>query len=132
MSHNCDDRKIQTTAIFNVTKQLETSSKCIVKMFCGTGKSRVIKKIIINQNKLLSVIVFPSLALIRQFTSDYLKDIDTKMYELLNVSSEKLNDIQSTTEPKKINKFININFVIFTVFNVFYDIPIIYIGRFYW
>ena len=107
MSHNCDDRKIQTTAIFNVTKQLETSSKCIVKMFCGTGKSRVIKKIIINQNKLLSVIVFPSLALIRQFTSDYLKDIDTKMYELLNVSSEKLNDIQSTTEPKKINKFIN-------------------------
>lgn len=100
------DRPIQTTAISNVTKLLQTHSECLVKMFCGTGKSRVIKRIIIEQNKLLSVVVFPSLALIRQFTKDYLVNIGAK-YGLLNVSSEELADIQSTTEPKEIQHFIN-------------------------
>jgi superfamily II DNA or RNA helicase len=75
-------------------------------MFCGTGKSHVIKRLVIEQKKSLSVIVFPSLALIRQFTKEYLGDIDTKVYGLLNVSSEELTDIQSTTEPKEIQHFI--------------------------
>ena len=101
-----EDRPIQTTAISNVMKILQTHSECLVKMFCGTGKSRVIKRIVIDQNKLLSVVVFPSLALIRQFTKDYLVNIGDK-YGLLNVSSEELADIQSTTDPKEIQHFIN-------------------------
>ncbi len=99
-------RKIQTTAISQAMLLLQTFSECLVKMFCGTGKSLVIKEIVLKQKKTLSVIVFPSLALIRQFTADYLKDINTKMYGLLNVSSEELTDIQSTTDPAQIQKFI--------------------------
>ena len=99
-------RKIQTTAISQVMLLLQTFSECLVKMFCGTGKSLVIKEIVLKQKKTLSVIVFPSLALIRQFTADYLKDINTKMYGLLNVSSEELTKIQSTTDPAQIQKFI--------------------------
>ena len=101
-------RKIQTIAILQVMLLLQTFSECLVKMFCGTGKSLVIKEIVLKQKKTLSVIVFPSLALIRQFTADYLKDINinTKMYGLLNVSSEELTDIQSTTDPTEIQKFI--------------------------
>ena len=101
-------RKIQTIAILQVMLLLQTFSECLVKMFCGTGKSLVIKEIVLKQKKTLSVIVFPSLALIRQFTADYLKDINinTKQYGLLNVSSEELTDIQSTTDPTEIQKFI--------------------------
>ena len=73
-------------------------------MFCGTGKSRVIRAILLTQKKPLSIVVFPSLALIRQFTADYLKDIKT--CAILNVSSEQLDDFQSTTEPADIRKFI--------------------------
>jgi superfamily II DNA or RNA helicase len=51
--------------------------------------------------------VFPSLALIRQFTKDYLGDIDAKLYNLLNVSSEELAYITSTTNPAQIHHFLN-------------------------
>ena len=101
-----DDRPIQTKAFNEVTKLLQTFSECLVKMFCGTGKSRIIKRLVIEQKKSLSVIVFPSLALIRQFTKEYLGDIDTKAYGLMNVSSEELADIQSTTDPAQIRLFI--------------------------
>lgn len=100
------ERPIQTKAFDRVTELLQTFSECLVKMFCGTGKSHVIKRLVIEQKKSLSVIVFPSLALIRQFTKEYLGDIDTKVYGLLNVSSEELTDIQSTTDPAQILHFI--------------------------
>ena len=100
------ERPIQTKAFDRVTELLQTRSECLVKMFCRTGKSHVIKRLVIEQKKSLSVIVFPSLALIRQFTKEYLGDIDTKVYGLLNVSSEELTDIQSTTDPAQIQHFI--------------------------
>jgi len=102
-----EDRPIQVTAFLQVTMLLQTFSECLVKMFCGTGKSRVIKRVVIEQKKSLSVIVFPSLALIRQFTKDYLGNIDTKLYGLLNVSSENLSGIQSTTDSAQIMHFLN-------------------------
>jgi superfamily II DNA or RNA helicase len=102
-----EDRPIQKTAILQVMLLLQTFSECLVKMFCGTGKSRVIKRVVIEQKKSLSVIVFPSLALIRQFTKDYLGDIDAKLYSLLNVSSEELAHITSTTDPAQILHFLN-------------------------
>ena len=71
-----EERPIQTKAFNKVTELLQTFSECLVKMFCGTGKSHVIKRLVIRlvieQKKSLSVIVFPSLALIRQFTKEYL------------------------------------------------------------
>ena len=96
-------RPCQKKAHDRTTELLKTHDKCIVKMFCGTGKSRVIRAIILTQKKSLSIVVFPSLALIRQFTADYLKDIKT--CAILNVSSEQLGDFQSTTEPADIRKF---------------------------
>ena len=52
MSHNTTafvkDRPVQTKAFNEVTKLLQTRHECLVKMFCGTGKSRVIQRIILN------------------------------------------------------------------------------------
>ena len=42
-------------------------SKCLVKMFCGTGKSRIITNLIIHENKDLTVLVFQPLAIINQY-----------------------------------------------------------------
>lgn len=101
------ERPIQTKAFDSVTKLLETRGECLVKMFCGTGKSRVMKRLIMEQKKSLSIIVFPSLALIRQFTNDYLRDTETRVYGIMNVSSEELKDITSTTDPAQIHHFLN-------------------------
>jgi superfamily II DNA or RNA helicase len=99
-------RPCQIRAHEQTTELLETHDKCIVKMFCGTGKSRVIRAIILTQKKPLNIVVFPSLALIRQFTADYLKDKEVaKTCAIMNVSSEQLDDFQSTTEPADIRKF---------------------------
>ena len=102
-----NDRPIQTNAFNKITELLQTCAECLVKMFCGTGKSRVIQRIILERNHPLSVVVFPSLALIRQFTKDYLiGNIRTDC--LLNVSSdEELKDITGTTDPAQIHRFLN-------------------------
>jgi len=100
-----NDRPIQTKAFNEVTKLLQTRDECLVKMFCGTGKSRVIQRIILERKHPLSVVVFPSLALIRQFTNEYLGKV--KNIGLLNVSSEELAHITSTTDPAQIHHFLN-------------------------
>jgi hypothetical protein len=73
LSRNC-----QINAFNGITDILRNDAKCIVKMFCGTGKSRVIREVVLNQKKDPSIIVFPSLALIRQYTNDYLQTIQIK------------------------------------------------------
>ena len=79
-------RICQINAFNGITEILRTDAKCITKMFCGTGKSRVIREVVLNQKKDLSIIVFPSLALIRQFTNDYLQNIQSqKSHEILNI-----------------------------------------------
>jgi superfamily II DNA or RNA helicase len=100
-----NDRPIQTKAFNEVTELLQTRDECLVKMFCGTGKSRVIQRIILERKHPLSVVVFPSLALIRQFTNDYLGNV--RNIGLLNVSSEELAHITSTTDPAQIRHFLN-------------------------
>jgi superfamily II DNA or RNA helicase len=102
-----NDRPIQTKAFTKITELLQTCDECLVKMFCGTGKSRVIQRIILERKHPLSVVVFPSLALIRQFTKDYLYG-NVKTDCLLNVSSdEELKDITGTTDPAQIHYFLN-------------------------
>lgn len=100
-------RPYQLDALLNIFLYV----KCLVKMFCGTGKSRVITNVIIHAKKKLTVVVFPSLALISQYSKDYLnnKKYEThfKKYKKMNISSEKLNGVDSTTDHKEIKKFLN-------------------------
>ena len=102
-------RKCQIDAFCGITDILRNDAKCITKMFCGTGKSRIIREVILNQNKDMSIIVFPSLALIRQYTNDYLQTIQSqKSHKILNISSEILDDFTSTTDPLEIRKFLKL------------------------
>lgn len=64
-------RPYQLEADDLVYQQLLQENKCCVNMFCGTGKSLVMKKCKIAQNLPLLVYVFPSLGLIDQFCKDY-------------------------------------------------------------
>ena len=64
-------RYYQEEADNAIYKELLINNKCIVKMFCGTGKSLLMRKCKYLQNQKLVVYVFPSLSLIDQFCSDY-------------------------------------------------------------
>jgi superfamily II DNA or RNA helicase len=101
-----DLRPYQQEAVEGV---LNTAGRCVVKMFCGTGKSRVIATVVLREGKPLSVVVFPSLALVQQFSTDYVMGgayVDQfANYSILNVSSEQLVDVQSTTDAGQIRKF---------------------------
>lgn len=75
---NCKYRYYQEDADKAIYEELQVNNKCIVKMFCGTGKSLLMRKCQIIKNKHLVVYVFPSLSLIDQFYTDYLYDISVK------------------------------------------------------
>ena len=77
----------------------ETTNRVLVKMFCGTGKSLLMRHGKAFQNHSLIVYVFPSLSLIEQFKMDYLDDVTTP---LLIVSS----DDEGTTDEEKIQTFL--------------------------
>ena len=104
------NRLYQVESLMNILN-LE-SEKCLVKMFCGTGKSRIITNVIIHEKKKLNVIVFPSLALINQYSMDYLNNDEYKKHfkkhKKINVSSEILTTTESTTDPKKIKNFLKL------------------------
>ena len=65
-------RYYQNDANLAICQELEVADKCLVKMFCGTGKSLVMANCSVLVDESLVVYVMPSLALIRQFCSDYL------------------------------------------------------------
>ena len=98
---NCKYRYYQEDADKAIYEELQVNNKCIVKMFCGTGKSLLMRKCRIIKNKHLVVYVFPSLSLIDQFYTDYLYDISVK--NILKISSE----TESTTDVKQITKFLS-------------------------
>ena len=83
-------------------------------MFCGTGKSTIITNTMIHEKKQLSVVVEPSLALIKQYENDYLNAVDKpykkhfSKHKIINISSEKLTNIDSTTESNEIKKFLKL------------------------
>ena len=99
--------------------------KCLLNLWCGTGKTRIIMYSILDDNQITNVIVFPSLGLINQFNNDYLLNdefsIYFKNYKCLSVCSEsksKLNDsngeenftnIKYTTDKSLIQEFLNTN-----------------------
>jgi superfamily II DNA or RNA helicase len=98
-----DFRYYQEEADLAIYNELNINNKCIVKMFCGTGKSLLMRKCKIIQNKMLVVFVFPSLSLIEQFFEDYLYDFPSE--NILKISSEK----EATTNPIKIQAFLSKN-----------------------
>lgn len=74
-------------AIFNELNA-ENKNKCIVKAFCGTGKSNIMAYGKAFQQHKLRVYVFPSLSLIDQFNTDYL----TECKNVIVISSETTTD----------------------------------------
>jgi superfamily II DNA or RNA helicase/ubiquinone/menaquinone biosynthesis C-methylase UbiE len=96
-------RYYQKEADEAIYDKLLINNKCIVKMFCGTGKSRLMRYCRIAQNKKLVVYVVPSLSLIEQFYTDYFIEMkDFPLKNILRISSEE----GSTTDKKDIVKFL--------------------------
>ena len=91
-------RHHQIAADKAIADELKDNDRCLVKMFCGTGKSLLMREMKVVKNKKLVVYVFPSLALIDQFSRDYLKGC-----HFIKVSSE----MESTTDIEVIRDFIN-------------------------
>jgi superfamily II DNA or RNA helicase len=91
-------RYYQEEANQAIYDELQVNNKCLVKMFCGSGKSLLMRKCKIVQNQNLVVYVFPSLSLIDQFYNDYL---DGEI--ALKISSEN----ESTTNPDVIKYFLH-------------------------
>lgn len=52
-------------------KNKKDKKKCLINMWCGTGKTVTFTCSIFEDNKSLNVIVFPSLGLINQYSNDY-------------------------------------------------------------
>lgn len=69
-------RDYQDNAVYEITKCINSNNKCIVKMFCGTGKTTIMLYYVLIENYKFSVFVFPSIALITQFNKDYLQNKD--------------------------------------------------------
>ena len=89
----CDD---------GIYEELYNNNKCLVKMFCGTGKSLLMRKCKIIDGKNLVVFVFPTLSLIDQFYNDY---FDGDKNNILRISSEN----ESTTDPDVIKSFLSLD-----------------------
>lgn len=89
-------RYYQTEADHAIYEELLINNKCIVKMFCGTGKSLLMRQCKFAQHKNLLVYVFPSLSLIDQFCNDYF--IKFRNNCPFKISS----DNESTTDSNKI------------------------------
>jgi ribosomal RNA-processing protein 8 len=94
-------RYYQEEANVAICTELLTNDKCLVKKFCGTGKSLLMRKCSIIDAAQLVVYVFPSLSLIVQFYGEYLRDFPSE--DILNISSE----MEATTDPVKITRFLS-------------------------
>lgn len=92
-------RPYQKEAFDAIISEISINKNCLVKMFCGSGKSIIMYELVKHLKQNLSVFVFPSLSLIDQFCGNYLG----KAPNILRISS----DNESTTEPYEISIFIN-------------------------
>ena len=95
MSLSKQYRYYQEEADNAIYEELLINNKCIVKMFCGTGKSLIMRNCKIIKNKKLIVFVFPSLSLITQFYEEYLNDyLKENMLKFLLKMNPLLNQIK--------------------------------------
>ena len=93
-------RYYQSEADDAIYEESRINNKCIVKMFCGTGKSLLMRKCKYLENQKLVVYVFPSLSLIDQFCNDYF----TKKDSPFKVSSENDSTTDSTLIKSELKK----------------------------
>jgi superfamily II DNA or RNA helicase/crotonobetainyl-CoA:carnitine CoA-transferase CaiB-like acyl-CoA transferase len=108
-------RQYQVEADEAIYTELLVNDSCLVKMFCGTGKSLLMCQARVLQNKKLVVYVFPSLCLIDQYYSQY---VDPHA-PCLRISCEQ----ESTTNPSDIIEFLttyaSLNKIICVTYNSF-------------
>ena len=93
-------RYYQEAADNSIFNELRINNKCLVKMFCGSGKSLLMRQCQVVQNQSLLVYVFPSLSLIDQFETDYLSDKK-------DITRKISSDDGSTTNPEEIIQFLS-------------------------
>ena len=109
---NISLRTHQNTGFENIINSI--TQKTLLKMFCGSGKTRIAFKTIVYYQKNLSVIVFPNIGLIDQFNMDYLLNpqwVNTlSVFAKLSVCSKKEfhaeNHIPYATQPLAIREFL--------------------------
>jgi len=101
--------KHQQEALDAINNSFEDNDRCLLKMFCGTGKTRVILSLILEMKRNLSVVIFPSIALVQQFDRDYLQQFPDLLngYKTLKVCS--LAEVGYTTDPDELQNFIEEN-----------------------
>ena len=96
--------------------------KCLINMWCGTGKTRTFTIGIFNDNQNTNIIVFPSLGLINQYCNDYILSLEEpfvnefKKYKCLAFCSDdasklklKTSKIKYTTNENTLNTFLKQN-----------------------
>jgi superfamily II DNA or RNA helicase len=97
----------EKTQMENEKTQMEKSAG-LVRMFCGTGKSRILQEMLyhysteVTATPKIFMVVFPSLALINQFDTNYMSHFKKKQKLMQKVCSE--ND--ATTSPDEIKMFL--------------------------
>ena len=103
----------------NAIKKQKGRSKCLINMWCGTGKTRAFTIDLFNNEDPINVIVFPSLGLINQYNNDYVLNPDEpfktefdKFICLAFCSDDdgklkiKTDKIKYTTNEKTLNTFL--------------------------
>ena len=105
-------RYYQAEADDAIYQELITANKCIVKMFCGTGKSLLMRKCKMVQNQKLVVYVFPSLSLIDQFCTDYFVNVGFPSPFKISSENDSTTDsaLIKTELKKKKNKIICVTY----------------------
>jgi superfamily II DNA or RNA helicase len=57
-------------------EQQKTLKKCLINMWCGTGKTRTFTIDLFINNQNINILVFPSLGLINQYCNDYILSLE--------------------------------------------------------
>ena len=94
--------KNMTTPLWNHQHECVESKrdlpKSVINIWCGGGKTRIIVFSILEDGKILNIIVFPSLGLINQFNNDYILSKEFRLlfkdYNCLSVFSESENKLK--------------------------------------
>ena len=99
-------------------QQQQQYPKCLINMWCGTGKTRTFTIDLFINNKKTNVIVFPSLGLINQYCNDYVLSSEVpfksefEKYECLSFCSDNDGKLTSkgkiifTTDEDKLKTFV--------------------------
>ena len=116
MNNHKEYRSYQAEADDAVYQELLLENRCCVNMFCGSGKSLVMRKCKSAQGLKLLVYVFPTLGLINQFSKDYFTEVGDP--PPFTISSE----FGSTTDPALVRTELALALVSNRIFCVTYQI----------